>query len=348
MTRSKKTKGTLWLAVAACLCLSLSLPASAQWGGAKDMAEKLLKKDKEEAKKDSPDGKTGDDKSAAPKDGGTIVFSKSPIAPAKPENLTSQFKTGDSIYAVIRIEKTWRELLGNGDKDAKEIQVPVDMLLDGEKVDFQYITIKNAKAIDSTILVLDIAPDPAKMTAYKDEGFSYGEGKGNRKIGPDQYTYNLGSLKPGKHTVKFQVRSYGDIFSAGEFIIEGDDYKPYTDLREKILQEMMNVGGMPKSQKTDVQLEAQMMKLLLNGGWKSVRRLVIVDKDWWIDRHSGGNSAVVGRHIAAGVAAKAEDGSYFWSNVTFQQLKQIDGSFGPLEISATGIKRAIKEENIDK
>jgi hypothetical protein len=91
-----------------------------------------------------------------------------------------------------------------------------------------------------------------------------------------------------------------------------------------------------------------MMKLLLNGGWKSVRRLVIVDKDWWIDRHSGGNSAVVGRHIAAGVAAKAEDGSYFWSNVTFQQLKQIDGSFGPLEISATGIKRAIKEENIDK
>ncbi|MEI7903355.1 MAG: hypothetical protein WCK89_24205 [bacterium] len=49
MTRSKKTKGTLWLAVAACLCLSLSLPASAQWGDAKDMAEKLLKKDKEDA-----------------------------------------------------------------------------------------------------------------------------------------------------------------------------------------------------------------------------------------------------------------------------------------------------------
>jgi hypothetical protein len=222
------------------------------------------------------------------------------------------------------------------------------MIVDDKTVDFQYITIKNQKAIDSNVLVLDIAPDPAKMTAYKDEGFAYAEGKGNRKIGPDQYTYNLSKLKPGKHAIKFQVRSYGDIFSAGEFTIEGDNYKPYAELREKILKEMLNVGGMPQSQKTDVQLQAEMLKLLRNAGWKNVRKLVIVDKDWWIDRVEGGDSAVKGRHIGAAAVAKAEDGAYFWSNLTFEQQKQVDGSFGPLELSHTGVKRSIKEENIDK
>jgi hypothetical protein len=276
------------------------------------------------------------------------IFSGSPIDPAKPGKLAAAFKAGDSIYCLIKIEKTWRDLLGEGSEDIKEIQVPIDMLVDGEKLDFQYVTIKDKKAIDGKTLVLDIAPEPSKMTAYKDEGFAYGEGKGNRKIGPDQYTYILSKLDPGKHAVKLQVRSYGDILSAGEFTIEGGDYKPYAELREKILKEMLNVGGMPPSQKTDVQLQAEMMKLLRNAGWKNIRKLVIVDKDWWNDRVEGGDSAVIGRHIGAAAAAKADDGTYFWSNLTFEQKKQIDGSFGPLELSHTGVKRPIKEENIDK
>jgi hypothetical protein len=90
-----------------------------------------------------------------------------------------------------------------------------------------------------------------------------------------------------------------------------------------------------------------MIKLLRNAGWKNIRKLIIVDKDWWIDRVEGGDSAVKGRHIGAAAVAKAEDGTYFWSNVTFEQQKQIDGSFGPLELSSTGVKRPIKEENID-
>jgi hypothetical protein len=347
--------------------------AAAQWNRALDVADALLKKDKSKAdivRLIIPPGeKTGIENAtpatpanpatpwsppgaaalANPAAGGTtILFSKSPIDPAKPEALTTTFNAGDSIYALIQVGKSWRDLLGRGDESASSIDVPVDMLVDGANVDFQYVTIKNKAAMDSKYLVLDIAPDPAKMTAYKNDGFAYGEGKGNRKIGPDQYTYNLGRLAPGRHTVKFQVRSFGNIFSAGELTITGNDYKPYASLRESILKEMLNVGGMPKAQMTNLQLEAQMMKLLLNAGWKTVRRLVIVDKDWWNDLLEGGDSPVIGRHIAAAVCGKAEDGSYFWSNVTFQQHKLIDGSFGPLEISHTGIKRPISEENIDK
>ena len=321
-------------------------------GKAIDIGKKVVdedKKKKEESSKDA--GKSDSSQAAAPAEaaaGPKVIFSKSPINIDKPENLTSDFQVGDSIYGVIQIDKSWRDLLAKGNKNAKEIQVPIDMLVDGNKVDFQYITIKNDKGIDAKYLVLDIAPDPAKMTAYKDEGFFYAEGKGNRKIGPDQYTYNLAALMPGKHTIRFQVRSYGNVFSSGEFTIQGDDYKPYANLREKILAEMLNVGGMPKAQKTDAQLEAQMMTLLANAGWKNIRRLVIVDKDWWNDLESGGNSPVIGRHIAAAVAAKADDGSFYWCNVTFEQKKQLDGSFGPLEISHTGEKKPIKEENINK
>ena len=319
-------------------------------GKAVDIGKKIVDEDK---KKDEPSqaGKPDGGGTAAPTgndDVGTIVFSKAPINVEKPENLTGDFQAGDMIYGLVRIDKSWRDLLGKGDKNAREIQVPIDMLVDGRDTDFQYITIKTPKGIDAKYLVLDIAPDPAKMTAYKDEGYFYAEGVGNRKIGPDQYTYNISTLKPGKHTIRFQVRSYGKIFCRGEFTIQSDDYSGYAKLREKILAEMLNVGGMPKEQMTNVQLQAEMMKLLRNAGWKNIRRLVIVDKDWWNDLAAGGNSAVIGRHIGAAAAAKADDGSYYWCNVTFEQKKQVDGSFAPLELSNTGEKKPIKEENIDK
>lgn len=354
MKRFREVKGVLGAFLAGIFFLSVTVSAWGQIGQAINAAEKLIQKEKEKQTQEAGGDREkasetkAEKKSDDPADAAKVVFSKSPIDAAKPEKLVKEFKAGDPIYGLIQVDKTWRDLLGKGKEDVKEIQVPIDMLVDGETIDFQYIKIKNEKAIDTKVLVLDIAPEPEKMTAYKDEGFAYGEGKGRRKIGPDQYTYNLSRLKPGKHTIKFQVRSYGDVFSAGEFIIEGEDYKPYAELREKVLKEMLNVGGMPKSQKTDAQLESQMMKLLLNAGWKNIRRLVIVDKDWWINRASGGDSPVTSRHIGAAVAAKAEDGSFYWCNVTFEQQKLIDGSFGPLELTRTGEKRPIKEENIDK
>ncbi len=338
-----------WAVSLAVVGAVLSVSALAQSGGAlKGAVQKGKEKAQQVVGEKLGEKKPGDKKPEAAAGGAQVVFSESPIDPAKPEKLATSFKAGSYIYGLIQVEKTWRELLGKGNKEAKEVQVPIDMLVDGENVDFQYITIKKSEAVDSKFLVLEIAPDPAKMTSYKDPGFEYAEGKGRRKIGPDTYTYNLGELKPGKHAIKFQVRSYGDVFSAGEFTIEGDSYKSYVELREKILKEAVAVAGMPKAQKTDKELEATMRKLLDNAGWKNVRKLVIVDKDWWLDRSEGGDSPIVSRHIAAAAAAKADDGTFYWCNVTFQQNKLLDGSFGPLELTDTGIKRPVLEENIDK
>ena len=347
MKRSKSHSG---LFVAAVVSLILGVPASAlaQVDAVKGALRKGAQQAQEAAKKPEAqkDAKEGESKSDASK--ALILFSKSPIDPAKPENLTTAFKAGENIYGLVQVEKTWRHLLGKGDKSATKIEVPFDMLVDGEQVDFQYITIKKPEAIDSQVLVFDIAPDPAKMTAYKDPGFEYAEGKGRRKIGPDTYTYNLGELKPGKHAVRFQIRSYGDIFSAGEFTLEGDDYKPYAALRERILAEAFTVATLPKAQMANKELEATMRKLLENAGWKDIRKLVIVDKDWWLDRAEGGDSPIVSRHLAAAAAAKDEDGKFFWRVCTFHQQKLLDGSFGPLELTDQGTKKPILEENIDK
>lgn len=343
-----KTNSCLGIVLVAALAWS-ALPAAAQFGGL-DKIKKAVDKGKEQLKgnedKPAEDNKPADGQPAG--SAGSIVFSAAPIDAANPSNLATSFKAGDNIYGLVRIDKTWRDLLGKGNKDATEIQVPFDMLVDGEKVDFQYITIKKAEALDGKILVFDVAPVPDKMTAYKDPGFFYAEGKGNRRIGPDQYAYNLAQLASGKHAVRFQIRSYGDVFAAGEFSIEGDDYKGYAELREKLLAEAFQAATMPKAQKTDKELEATMGKLLENAGWKNVRKLVIVDKDWWLDRSSGGDSPIVSRHIAAATATKADDGTFYWCRCTFHQRKLIDGSFGPLELTDTGEKKPILEENIDK
>lgn len=310
-----------------------------------------------EAAREAKDAVTDkDQEKAAPKAeaepaaaaGGKIVFSTAPIDPDKPENLATSFKSGDYIYGLIQVEKTWRDLLGKGNKSATKIEVPIDMLIDGETVDFQYIHIEKPEAIDSKYLVFDVAPEPEKMTAYKTPGFTYAEGKGRRKIGPDTYTFNLAEMKAGKHTVRFQVRSYGDIFSAGEFTIEGEDYKFYAELREKVLQEAFAVATMPKAGMVNKELEDEMRRLLENAGWKDIRKLVIRDKDWWLDRASGGDSPIVSRHLDAAVAAKADDGSFFWCICTFHQHRRLDGSYGPLELTHTGDKKPILEENIDK
>ena len=64
-------------------------------------------------------------------------------------------------------------------------------------------------------------------------------------------------------------------------------------------------------------LAAEMEDLLKNAGWTKVYRLNIVDKDWWIDRVSGGNSPVKSRHIAAAVITRGDDGNYFYKVCTF-------------------------------
>lgn len=272
---------------------------------------------------------------------GKIIFSPSPIDVNSPSNLTESFKAGDTIYSLIQVEKPWKELIT---KNPNEVSVPLIVWLDGERL-FQYITLKSPELIGGTHLVLDIAPDLAKMTAYRDPNIVFADAFGS-KWGPAAFTSKFSELGPGKHTVKLEIWDFGNVYSAGEFVLEGDDYSMYAELHEQIKAELTGRRTMPQAKQTNKELEAEMLKLCENTGWENILKLAIIDKDWWLDRMSGGDSPVKSRRMDAAVATTEKDGNCYYAIITFQQPKLVSGDFGKLEIMHTGEKIPLPCENI--
>ena len=276
---------------------------------------------------------------------GTIVFSKEPIDPANPQNLTRSFQAGDSIYGLMQPRQTWRELYG--DKAKEQAMLLLMWTLDGQPKVGGYITVVKPAYIDSKTLVFDVAPALARMTAYRDPGVEYDQHRGIKK-GACQFTLELSQLKPGKHTVEFCILDFGEKHVVGSFDIEGQDYSAYAKLHEQIKADVTGARTLPAAQKTDKAMEDEMRKLLLNAGWPNVLRLNIVDKDWWIDREAGGDSPVKSRHMDAAAACKDKDGKCYYRVCTFHQQRQVGGGFGALELTHQGIPVPIPEENIPK
>lgn len=271
--------------------------------------------------------------------GGTI-FAKEPINPASPPPGVAGFVAGDRIYGMLKAAKPWKSLLGSSD------YLIVYVIIDGQQKTYRTIGLKRPDLLAVDHFILDIAPDAAAMTNYSDRDIVFPE-KDGLKFGPELFTKYLSELSPGKHTFRLEVKAYGDIYAAGEFTISGDNFASYGALLDELKNSSGKQAKMPKPGMTNVALEKEMLGLLKNGGWPDIRRLVIVDKDWWIDRVSGGDSPVASRHIEAAAAAKDSDGSYYYRHVTFHQPMLITGAWGKLEISDTGKKKPIPEANID-
>lgn len=78
----------------------------------------------------------------------------------------------------------------------------------------------------------------------------------------------------------------------------------------------------PKAKMQNKKIETAMLQLLENRDIK-VDNLVIVDKDWWIQRGEF-------RYVTAAILSKDAKGIY-WSNVSFRQMQTISG-YSPIEI----------------
>lgn len=280
-------------------------------------------------------------------DRGAIVFSKAPIDPKDPKNLTTEFKAGDRIYGLVLLPESWRATYKARD-DATKVDAMIFMDADGEQTKaYQYLTLKKPELIDAKYLVLDVAPDVDKMVAYKDDAsVSYGKGAKNRRIGPDAFTYELSQLKPGKHTIRVRFTYFGKDKARGDFTIAGDDYSDYATLREGILKVIAGGATVPPPGLTSATLEKQMYKLCLDAGMDGIVGLNIKDKDWWLDRKSGGDSPVVSRHIAAAVVTKAGD-KYAYRICTFYQDRTITG-WAPLELRHKADPIAVPAANVGK
>ena len=265
---------------------------------------------------------------------GTVVFSTKPIDPAAPAGLTRSFKAGERIYALMRWEKPLAEVYPGKD------QVMLRLEIDGQPVHYQYVTFRSPALMKARSLRVDVAPDAALMTAYKDPGLEWGAGQANLRVGPEAYTYFLGKLSVGRHTVVLRDFDFGSSQSTGSFTVEGSDFASYGRLHEEMKVAVAASASFPESKMRNASLDAEMKKLLENAGWRGIRRFAIVDKDWWIDRISGGDSPVESRHIAA--AAEACDaGGCYYKVCTFHQRSLLGGGFGRLELTHQGDRKPL-------
>lgn len=285
----------------------------------------------------SSSGKFGSSGGSVP---GT-VFSASPINPDNPAGTKKSFKAGDNIYGMLKGSKSWKDLVGSSN------YLIIYFFVDGKQKVYKSVGLRRPDLLSTDYFIIDITPDPAKMTNYSDRDIVFPE-KDGYKFGPELFTKYLSELSPGDHTIRLEVKAYNKIYAAGEFSISGDDFSVYTALLEDIKAGVGSKQMMPKIGMTDVSLQDQMKALLKNNGWPKIQRLVIVDKDWWLDRVSGGDSPLKSRHIEAAAAAKDSDGSYYFSHVTFHQPMLITGDWGKLELTRTEKKKPILKENINK
>ncbi|HEX9595678.1 MAG TPA: hypothetical protein VF982_02270 [Anaerolineales bacterium] len=283
------------------------------------------------------------DQAVAKANVGEIVFSKVPINPDNPSNLTTQFNAGDNIYGLIRTTKPWADIYGGKDS----VDVMVNVKLDGAKTHAQFVKLKSPRLLAQQYLIFEVAPDPGKMTAYADPDREYGSTTATLRQGPNELTSQLAQLEPGQHTMAFDVTSFGMVWSAGSFTVSGDDFRSYAKLHDAIAEGVARAVTLPAARMTNQSLATEMQFLLKNAGWENIHRINIVDKDWWIDRVSGGDSPVKSRHLAA--AALARDGEgYYYKVCTFHQDQLLTGGFGELYLSHQGERVPVPKDNIDR
>ena len=283
------------------------------------------------------------EKAAAQADLGQIVFSKQPIDPENPTGLTGQFSAGDYIYGLILTTKPWSAIY----KSDSGADVMVNVKLDGQKIHAQFVKLKKPELMQRQYLVFEVAPEPGKMTAYSDPDREYGSSTATLRQGPNELTHHLGQLAAGKHSVEFDITYFGTVWAAGSFTVEGADFQAYARLHQKIAEGVSRSVTLPAAKMTNNNLVAEIKALLENAGWENIHRINIVDKDWWIDRVSGGDSAVQSRHLAAAGLAEDQEG-YYYKVCTFHQDKLITGGFGELYLSNQGDRVPVPKENIDK
>ncbi len=272
---------------------------------------------------------------------GGSVFSKKAIDPASPPVSTPSFSAGDHIYGMLKAGKPWKKLNKNNN------YIIVWLYIDGPKKAYKSIGLKRPELLARDYFIIDVAPEPSNMTNYSDRDIVFPE-KDGLKFGPELFTKYLSELSPGEHTFRLEVKAYNRVFASGEFTISGQDYSVYADLLADIKSSSGKQQKMPKPGMTNQALQNEMIGLLKNAGWPDIRRLLIVDKDWWLDRVSGGDSPIQSRHMEAAAAAKGADGTFYFQHVTFHQPMLITGDWGKLKLTHSGKKKPILEENINK
>ncbi len=295
---------------------------------------------------------------------GEIIFSKKLINPSSPAELTTQFQSGDRIYALAFFEKSILGMIGK--ESAKSVPVEVFIYeLKAPLYDYQQPSEMQLEtsalqvsgdALRKNYLPLDIIPEANQMTAYGSKELVYKK-FGPKFYGPVKFAERMGKLEAGEHTIIVKLKCNYNVVSEGKFVIKGKDYAVYSKISDELNESASNAktkdAVMPKSALSDKKLEAEMVKAFKGSQTYKDRvkgevlRIVIIDPDWMIRRNQL-TGIILHRYIRAAIAVKNSDGTCtVWQNVTFQQ-DYVSNKFQKTKFDGIGDPFKIPCENVNK
>ncbi len=294
---------------------------------------------------------------------GEIVFSKTLIDPSKPAALTTQFQTGDYIYAVAYLDKSIMDIVGSEQKKVDvevflyELQPPLYSYQQASESQMESNTLQVlGGALQKPYLPLDIVPGTNALTAYGGQELVYRK-FGSGFYGPVAFATALSQLGPGEHTVIVKLNCNYNFVATGKFVIKGNDYTVYKkmskDLNDYASGASTKSAVMPKAARSDKALESEMIGALKSSQTYKERikgeviRVVIVDPDWMIRRNEL-TGVILHRYIRATIAVKNSDGTCtVWQLVTFQQ-DYVGNKYQKTRFDGVGDPYKIPCENVNK
>ncbi len=295
---------------------------------------------------------------------GEIIFSKTMINSDNPDSLTSQFQVGDTIYSGAFFDKSILDLSGSKSKQKVEIEVFL-YELKAPLYDYQQPSEEQLEtstlwisgdALQKKYLPLDIIPSPGAMTAYGNPDLEYKK-FGPAFYGPVKFAEKIADLKAGERTIIVRVNCNYNVVAEGRFTIKGDDYSVYksvsTELNASASNLKTQVAMMPKAERSDKQLETEMMTVFKGSQTFQDRvkgdilRVVIIDPDWIIRRNEL-TGVILHRYIRATIAVKNSDGTCTaWKIVSFRQ-EYVGNDFQKTVFDGIGDPYAIPCENVNQ
>lgn len=286
---------------------------------------------------------------------GEVIFSSTPIDPQNPQNIQTDFKAGEHIYAVAYLPDALKNLYQNQTPDAT-LQVEV-FIYDMQKPLYSYqqpmetqLTFANmwvnGSVKDSKHLLIDIVPEPTKTSAYGGKEITYKQ-FGKKYEGPVAFTEALANLTPGEHRLKVAINCYYAPVAKGEITLSGDNYAVYNDLAVKINDAATNAGTnhaeFPQAVTDDPARVTKMIAAVKNSNdWKNGRFdaseivKVNITYDWEIRYHEI-SGAILHRYCIAAFGVKTKSGGCAYYKVTFQE-DYTNGNFQPLHYDGAGDK----------
>jgi hypothetical protein len=286
---------------------------------------------------------------------GTIFFSKAPIDPLNPQNLTNQFKAGDFIYGIAWLDETFRELLENS--NLRKLQFQIKYKIDYFRTTTGYL---NGEILGNNYLAFEIIPDPATAISYTSDFFEYSKYPNPAACeGPILIANDFLELEPGKNQIEFVLNFNYKDYASGSLTIEGNNFNVYNGIMRSLIsgadEKALADARMPQAKMKDAKTEASMLEAFRNSNdWKTGRikateslRLVIIDADW-TNRYHPISGAIIHRYIRSAIAVKDKDDKcYYYPLVTFQE-DYVGGKFQPLKYDGAGDRLPIQCGNVNK